>query len=88
MAGDQPGENKQEKKKPKGGKWQYYTVDGDKTSTGKRNCPRCERGVFLATHKDRLACGRCGYTEFLNKPGSGSKPQAQKPEAKPREQRL
>ncbi|MCZ7405861.1 MAG: 30S ribosomal protein S27ae, partial [Candidatus Methanoperedens sp.] len=25
---------------------------------------RCGPGVFLGEHKNRLACGKCGYTEF------------------------
>ena len=29
-------------------------------------CPKCGPGVFMATHKDRVACGCCGYTEFKN----------------------
>jgi small subunit ribosomal protein S27Ae len=38
------------------------------TSTGvlKRKakfCPKCGPGVFLAAHKDRNACGKCGYME-------------------------
>jgi len=27
-------------------------------------CTRCGEGVFMAGHGDRMACGRCGYTEF------------------------
>ncbi|MDD1745947.1 MAG: 30S ribosomal protein S27ae, partial [Candidatus Methanoperedens sp.] len=26
--------------------------------------PRCGPGVFLGEHKNRLSCGKCGYTEF------------------------
>ena len=26
-------------------------------------CPKCGPGVFLADHKDRLSCAKCGYTE-------------------------
>ncbi|HDN81740.1 MAG: 30S ribosomal protein S27ae [Methanomicrobia archaeon] len=33
----------------------------------KKTCPRCGAGVFLAEHKDRLTCGKCGYTEFIKK---------------------
>jgi small subunit ribosomal protein S27Ae len=33
----------------------------------RRFCPRCGDGVFLADHGDRMACGRCGYTEFKKK---------------------
>ena len=28
-----------------------------------KSCPKCGPGVFMADHKDRLACGKCGYTE-------------------------
>ena len=45
-----------------------YEVDM-KTSEIKRKlqlCPRCS-GVFLANHKDRKACGSCGYTEYNKK---------------------
>ncbi len=27
-------------------------------------CPKCGKGVFMAVHKDRKVCGKCGYTEF------------------------
>lgn len=30
-----------------------------------KTCPRCGDGTFLAKHKDRLYCGKCRYTEFL-----------------------
>jgi small subunit ribosomal protein S27Ae len=42
----------------------YYKMEGDKAVLEKRFCPRCGPGVILAEHKDRVACGRCGYTEF------------------------
>ena len=45
----------------------YYSVNGDKLERVKRNCPKCGPGVFLAEHKDRVSCGKCGYTEFKNK---------------------
>ena len=41
-------------------------VEGDKVSRTKPVCPKCGPGVFMATHKDRVACGCCGYTEFKN----------------------
>ncbi len=43
---------------------EFYDVSGDKVKKLKAICPRCGNGVFLAEHKDRLTCGRCGYTEF------------------------
>jgi small subunit ribosomal protein S27Ae len=42
-----------------------YTVDAQgKATANRRNCPRCGAGVFMAEHKDRSTCGKCGYTEF------------------------
>jgi len=41
-----------------------YEVKGDKVVLQKRHCPRCGPGVLMAEHKDRVACGKCGYTEF------------------------
>ena len=29
----------------------------------RKSCPKCGAGVFLAEHKNRLSCGRCGYLE-------------------------
>ena len=28
-----------------------------------KSCPKCGSGVRLAEHKDRRACGKCGYFE-------------------------
>lgn len=28
-----------------------------------KTCPKCGKGMFLADHKDRLSCGKCGYME-------------------------
>ena len=28
-----------------------------------KNCPKCGNSSRLANHKDRLACGKCGYSE-------------------------
>lgn len=32
-----------------------------------RFCPKCGPGIILASHKDRVACGTCGYTEFAKR---------------------
>lgn len=44
-----------------------YKVEGDKITRTKPVCPKCGPGVFMATHKDRVSCGNCGYTEFSKK---------------------
>ena len=28
-----------------------------------KSCPKCGSGIRLASHKDRYACGKCGYFE-------------------------
>ena len=47
--------------------WKYYKIEGEKVKRLKRECPRCGKGVFMGEHKDRVTCGRCGYTEFRSK---------------------
>jgi small subunit ribosomal protein S27Ae len=45
-------------------KSKFYRVEGDKLTRLKQSCPRCGPGIFMAEHGDRLACGKCGYTDF------------------------
>ena len=52
--------------KPTSKKYKAYVISGDSVKKA-RNCPRCGPGIFLAQHKDRLHCGKCGYTEFAKK---------------------
>ncbi len=42
----------------------YYKIEGTKVTMTKKYCPRCGPGMAMADHKDRTACGKCGYTEF------------------------
>lgn len=43
----------------------FYTITKDGTLNRERQtCPRCGKGVFLAEHKNRISCGKCGYAEF------------------------
>jgi ubiquitin-small subunit ribosomal protein S27Ae len=55
---------KKHKNKPTSKKYAQYKIESGKT-THERFCPRCGPGVFLAKTKDRLYCGKCHYTEFL-----------------------
>ena len=43
--------------------WECYK-DGKQVN---KFCQKCGPGVFMAKHKDRMTCGKCGYTEFGNK---------------------
>jgi small subunit ribosomal protein S27Ae len=57
-------------------KREVFKVEGDKIVRQRRSCPKCGDGVFLADHKDRFSCGKCGYTEF-----KARKPEEEKPKA-------
>jgi small subunit ribosomal protein S27Ae len=55
--------------------YKFYKVEGNKVTRNKRECLKCGKGVFMAEHKDRFTCGKCGYTEFARKeaPKKGKK---------------
>jgi ubiquitin-small subunit ribosomal protein S27Ae len=57
-------ERKQKSKKASTPIYKFYPVKGDAVTRLRKECPRCGRGVFLAEHKDRLTCGKCGYTSY------------------------
>lgn len=44
--------------------YKFYKIENDKVIRGRRECPRCGKGVFMAEHKNRSTCGKCGFTEF------------------------
>lgn len=50
-------------KKSKSGRWNLYNVSSGKIERKNKTCPKCSEGTFLAEHKDRLTCGKCGYME-------------------------
>lgn len=56
------------KKKRKPGvstqKFKFYKVVEGKIEKLKRECPKCGAGIFMAEHKDRFHCGKCGFSEF------------------------
>ncbi len=51
-------------KKVKASKSKLYKLDGKTAKRLRPQCPRCGPGVFMAEHKNRWACGKCGYTDF------------------------
>jgi small subunit ribosomal protein S27Ae len=44
-----------------------YKLDNGKLVRERKFCPKCGPGTFMAEHKDRLTCGKCGYTEIKKK---------------------
>ena len=56
-------------------KYQFFKVEGDKINRVRRHCPKCGPAVFIAEHKDRYSCGKCGYTEFKSGVKKESKPE-------------
>ena len=64
MADDKKAKGKDDKPKKEAYKAsRVYEVSGDSIKRKNKTCPKCGPGVFLAEHKDRLTCGKCGYTE-------------------------
>lgn len=55
------------KKKKTNKVYKAYKIEGDKAVRQRKSCPKCGSGVFLAQHKERSTCGKCGYTEFSKK---------------------
>ncbi|MCK4883228.1 MAG: 30S ribosomal protein S27ae [Candidatus Diapherotrites archaeon] len=40
-----------------------YSIENDQLTRKNKSCPKCGEGVFLAEHKERRSCGKCGYME-------------------------
>jgi len=55
-------------------KRKFFKIEGNKIIRMRKHCPKCGPGVFLAEHKNRFGCGKCGYTEFKG----GVKPPVEK----------
>lgn len=60
-----PEGKKPHKNKPTSKKYTKYKIEGDKV-VREKTCPRCGPGIFLMNAKNRLYCGRCHLTEFIN----------------------
>lgn len=61
------GKGKVEKKSDQNQKWKHYEIKNNSLIRSTKFCPKCGQGVFMAKHKDRYSCGKCGYTEFLKR---------------------
>ena len=55
---------KPHKNKPTSKKYSHYKISGNSITKAKC-CVKCGPGVFMANHKNRLHCGKCNYTEFI-----------------------
>lgn len=47
--------------------WKKYEISGKEVKRKGESCPRCGIGTFLAIHKNRKTCGKCGYSESATK---------------------
>ena len=47
--------------------WGKYEINGKEVKRKLESCPRCGTGTFLANHKNRKTCGKCGYSESMTK---------------------
>jgi ubiquitin-small subunit ribosomal protein S27Ae len=67
-----PKKQKHKRKKIELAILKYYQVDENGSITRlRKECPKemCGAGIFMATHKDRYHCGKCGYTLSVKKGG-------------------
>ena len=60
---EKKGKKKRKNRKPSE-KWKIYSIEESKIKRKNKFCPKCGEGVFLAEHKNRFSCGKCGYTIF------------------------
>jgi len=58
---------KQGKKHPKHLKSTLYNAKDSGVERKNRFCPKCGPGIFMALHKERVTCGKCGYTEWKSR---------------------
>lgn len=68
-----PKKIKHKKKKVPMAVLKFYKVSDDgKVERLRRECPKetCGAGIFMAAHKDRHYCGKCGLTYALDKEAS------------------
>ena len=52
------------------GRYQLYEKEGSSVKAKNRSCPKCGPGFFMGNHKNRIVCGKCGYTEMISAPAA------------------
>jgi len=68
---NKPKKNPHKKRKVKLAILKFYKVDENgKITRLRRECPNkeCGAGIFMASHKNRQYCGKCGLTYVFNAP--------------------
>ncbi|MBS3113119.1 30S ribosomal protein S27ae [Candidatus Woesearchaeota archaeon] len=45
-------------------RYTLYEISGNTANRKNKFCPKCGIGIFMAKHKNRVSCGKCGFTEF------------------------
>ena len=63
MAAKKDSKERKEKVKKPLKRYKMYKISGDKLERLNKPCPKCGKESYLAAHKDRLTCGKCGYME-------------------------
>jgi len=68
MAEKKPAKKSDQPKK-KAGKMlsSLYTLSGSTMQRKNKFCPKCGPGMFMGNHKERVVCGKCGYTVFVSR---------------------
>jgi small subunit ribosomal protein S27Ae len=62
----------------------FYKVDASgKVERLRKQCPNCGPGTFMATHFDRVYCGKCATTFLYEQVPGGKKPAAKAAAAAP-----
>ena len=61
------GDKTTKSKKQESKRWEKYEISGETLNRKNKFCPKCGPGYFLAKHKNRSTCGKCGYVEFSKK---------------------
>jgi len=41
----------------------FYEITNSEIKRKNPFCPKCGPGVFMASHKDRYTCGKCGFMQ-------------------------
>jgi small subunit ribosomal protein S27Ae len=66
--------------------WKKYELKGETATRKNTFCPRCGPGYWLSKQKNRLYCGKCGYTSFSLAKAEHAKPEAKAETKEPKQE--